>query len=136
MTDGTRLPHGRGVGPRGPAAALAAVLCALQALVLVGLAVFYLVELSRGEGSDRARVVSSAVLIVAFAALLAVMAWLWWRGSTWPKTATVVWNALLVAVALLDLLPAGQTTVALLMTVVAVLTIAAALATRRTSRPA
>jgi len=104
-------------------------LCLVQALVLVGLAVFYLVELFAGAGSDRARVLVSAVLILVVAAALALLARLWWSGSTWATTPTVLWNLLLVPVAL-SVVQAGQLLLGILLVVVLVPTILAALAGR------
>jgi len=104
-------------------------LCLVQALVLVGLAVFYLVELFAGAGSDQARVLVSAVLILVVAAALALLARLWWSGSTWATTPTVLWNLLLVPVAL-SVVQAGQLLLGILLVVVLVPTILAALAGR------
>lgn len=77
---------------------VAGVLCALQALTLVGFVVFYLVELVRGASDDPTRVVMSAVLIAVFAALLGLVARAWLRGANWPNTPTIVWNVLLLPV--------------------------------------
>jgi len=104
-------------------------LCLVQALVLVGLAVFYLVELFAGAGSDQARVLVSAVLILVVAAALALLARLWWSGSTWATTPTVLWNLLLVPVAL-SVVQAGQLLLGILLVMVLVPTILAALAGR------
>lgn len=77
---------------------VAGVLCAVQALTLVGFVVFYLVELVRGASDDPTRVVMSAVLIAVFAALLGLVARAWLRGANWPNTPTIVWNVLLLPV--------------------------------------
>ncbi|HET8970886.1 MAG TPA: hypothetical protein VFN19_07495, partial [Candidatus Nanopelagicales bacterium] len=59
----------------------AGAICLLHVLALLGVAVFYGVELSRGEGSSRTTVVMSGLLILVFAALLALLARLWFVGS-------------------------------------------------------
>ena len=76
----------------------AAGVCFLQGAVLGGFGLFYLVELARGEGSDAARVLTSALLILGFAAALAGLGRLWLGVSRWPVTPTVLWNVLLVPV--------------------------------------
>jgi len=87
---------------------VAGALCLVQALVLVGFAVFYLLELLAGAGSDRSRVVVSVVLFLVFAGGLGWLAQLWWSGSTWATTPTVLWNVLLVPVAI-SVFQSGQT---------------------------
>ncbi len=114
---------------RTAAGTLTAALCLLHALVLTGLAAYYLVELTAGAGSDRARVLTSAVLILVFAVLLAVLARLWWTGSRWATTPTIVWNIVLVPVAV-TLLQAGQVVLGAALAVVAVLGVVAAAAGR------
>lgn len=81
-------------GPR----RLAAVLTGLQALALVGFAAFYVYELVIGEGSDTARVLMSAVLILVGGLGLAALTRGWLGGAHWPRTPTLVWSALLVPV--------------------------------------
>lgn len=82
---------------RGPRR-VAAVLTGVQALALLGFAVFYLYELAVGEGSDPVRVVMSAALIALFAVGLGVLARAWLGDAAWPKTPTIVWSALLFPV--------------------------------------
>lgn len=72
---------------------------ALQALVLVGLAAFYVVEMIEGGTDDLTRAATSTVLILVFAVLLIVLALGWHRGADWPRTPTLLWNALLLPVA-------------------------------------
>lgn len=84
--------------PRDPFRAVAAGICALQALVLLGFVVFYLWELTQGSSDDAVRVVMSALLILVFAVGIAALARGWVRGDNWPNTPTVVWNALLLPV--------------------------------------
>ena len=77
---------------------MAAGICALQALVLVGFVGFYLWELTQDSSDDAVRVVMSALLILVFAVGIAALARGWVRGDNWPNTPTVVWNALLLPV--------------------------------------
>ncbi len=72
---------------------------------------------------------TSAVLILVFAVLLAVLARLWWTGSRWATTPTIVWNIVLVPVAV-TLLQAGQVVIGAALAVVAVLGVVAAAAGR------
>jgi cytochrome b561 len=84
--------------PRDPFRAVAAAICGLQALALLGFVVFYVWELTQDSADDVARVVMSALLILVFAVGIAAMARGWVRGDNWPNTPTVVWNALLLPV--------------------------------------
>lgn len=77
---------------------LAALSLGAQAVVLVGFAVFYIYELSIGEGSDAVRVVMSALVIALGGIGLAVVTRGWLRGSWWPRTPTIVWSLLLLPV--------------------------------------
>ena len=78
--------------PRDPFRAVAAGVCGLQALALLGFVVFYLWELTQDSSDDVARVVMSALLILVFAVGIGAMARGWVRGDNWPNTPTVVWN--------------------------------------------
>ena len=82
---------------RGPRLA-AALLTGLQALALLGFALFYLYELAIGEGSDPVRVVMSALLIAVFAVGLGAIARGWLGDAAWPRTPTIVWSVLLFPV--------------------------------------
>lgn len=104
---------------------LAAALCGLHALVLLGFCVFYLWELVQGAGDDPTRVVMSVVLIAVFAVLLGVVGRAWLRGANWPNTPTIVWNLLLLPVAW-SLFQAGRGVLALGLAVVGVLGVVAA----------
>jgi hypothetical protein len=84
--------------PRDPFRAVAAGICALQALALLGFVGFYLWELTQDSAADVTRVVMSALLILVFAVGIAALARGWVRGDNWPSTPTVVWNALLLPV--------------------------------------
>lgn len=114
---------------RDPFRLVAGLLSGLQALSLVGVVAFYLWELGRGASDDATRVVMSAVLIAVFAALLAVVARGWLRGQDWPKTATVVWNVLLLPVAW-SLVQADQRWVGVLLGAVALAGVVAAVGAR------
>ncbi len=99
VSDPSPVPDAaRAVRPVHRARTVAAVLCGLEAVALVAFAGFYVYELALGLGTDPARVVMSAVLIVLAAAGLAVLARGWLRWTRWPRTPTVVWHLLLVPV--------------------------------------
>ena len=110
---------------RDPFRLLAAALCGLQAVVLLGFCAFYLWELVQGAGDDPTRVVMSIVLIAVFAVLLGVLGRAWLRGANWPNTPTIVWNVLLLPVAW-SLFQAGRGVWALALGVVGILGIVAA----------
>jgi hypothetical protein len=114
---------------------VAAGVCTLQAVALLGFCVFYLWELTRGEGDDPTRVVMSALLIALFSVALAALGWAWWRGSNWPGTPTLVWNVLLLPVAW-SLLQSGQPAVAGVVALVAVTATVASLRADTTQEPA
>ena len=110
---------------RDPFRLIAAALCGLQALVLLGFCAFYLWELVQGAGDDPTRVVMSIVLIAVFAVLLGVLGRGWLQGANWPNTPTIVWNVLLLPVAW-SLFQAGRGVLALALAVVGVLGVVAA----------
>lgn len=112
---------------RSLARAVSAALCLIQALVLAGIAAFYVVELIAGGGDDATRVVVSTVFILVVALGLGVLARLWWEGSTWARAPTVVWNLLLVPVAY-SLFQSGQSIVGALVGLAALASLAAAAA--------
>jgi hypothetical protein len=115
--------------PSDPLRRVAGVLCALHAAALLGVVVFYVWELGQGASDDATRVVMSAVLIAVFAVLLALVARGWLRGQDWPKTATVVWNVLLLPVAW-SLVQADRVLVGVVLGVVAVAGVVAAVGAR------
>ncbi|WP_235543482.1 MULTISPECIES: hypothetical protein [unclassified Phycicoccus] len=84
--------------PRDLFRAVAAGICALQALALLGFVGFYLWELTQDSSDDATRVVMSALLILVFAVGIGALARGWVRGDNWPSTPTAVWNALLLPV--------------------------------------
>jgi hypothetical protein len=111
----------------------AAAVCVLHVLVLLALAVFYGLELLRGEGSNPTTVAMSGLLILVFAALLALLARVWFVGSSRGVVPTFVWNGLLIPV-IVALYGAGESVIAtglLVLVVLGVLTTAGALATKR-----
>lgn len=105
----------------------AAVASLGEALVLLALALFYAYETASGAAADVARAVTSGVLILVFAVLLLVVARGWSRGADWPRTPTLLWNALLLPVAW-SLHDAGRTLLAVGVAGVALGSIVAALA--------
>ena len=113
--------------------ALAAALCLLQALTLVGFAGFYLVELVAGGAGDVGAVAMSLALFLVVAAGLAYLARRWWTGSGAVTTPTVVWNVLLVPV-VVGLIQSGQLVLAVVLAVVVLLAIVAALTAARAGR--
>ena len=82
------VPDPSSRGPR----RLAALLTGLQALALAGFAVYYVVELVLGEGSDAIRVLMSALLILLGGVGLGLLARGWLGSAQWPRTPTLVWN--------------------------------------------
>lgn len=73
-------------------------ICAVHAVALVGLGVFYVWEVVRGEQDSVARAATSAVLIVVVALGLGLLARGWLRRASWARTPTMVWDALLLPV--------------------------------------
>ena len=71
----------------------------VEALVLLGFVVFYGYGILSGGTSDVVRAVTSGLLILVFAIGLLVVARGWLQGRDWPRTPTVLWNALLLPVA-------------------------------------
>ena len=121
--------------PRDPFRAVAAGICALQALALLGFVGFYLWELTQDSSDDATRVVMSALLILVFAMGIAALARGWVRGDNWPSTPTVVWNALLLPVGW-SLVQSDRGLVGALVIVIALLGIIAAIRADTTDRDA
>ncbi|GAA2034885.1 hypothetical protein GCM10009740_26970 [Terrabacter terrae] len=115
---------------------MAGLLTLLEALVVLGFAVFYAYEMVTGATDDLTRAATSGVLILIFGLGLLVLARGWSRAADWPRTPTLLWNALLLPVAW-SLHESGRTPVALAVGAVAVASIVAALAApgRRDPRP-
>ena len=93
----TPVAHRTGTSRRWTQAA--AIVCALQGLALVGFVGFYIYEIALGAADDLGRAVMSCVLMAAFALGLLALARGWRRDLDWPRTPTIVWNALLLPVA-------------------------------------
>jgi len=134
VTQSTPEPMPHGLSNRSPAqrswAVAAGVVCLLHVLVLAGLAVFYAVEFSRGEGNPTT-VLMSGVLILVVAALMAVLARVWFVGSRRAAVPTFLWNGLLIPV-VVALYGAQETAIAtglLLLVVLGLVTTVGALAT-------
>lgn len=113
----------------------AAAVCGVQALLLLGIAGFYALELVRGEGSSTANLVLSLVLIVVVALLIVVLARVWWVGSTRATVPTVVWNGLLIPV-VVALYGAGDRLIATGVLALVVLGIGTAVTAARAARAA
>ncbi|WP_323096730.1 hypothetical protein [Intrasporangium sp. YIM S08009] len=107
---------------------LTGALTLLEALVVVGFAGFFAYEIATGATSTVTTAVMSGLLILVFGVGLGLLARGWFRGRDWPRTPTLLWNALLLPVAW-SLHDAGRTPVALGVAAVALVSIGAALAT-------
>jgi len=114
---------------RDPFRLVAGLLCGLHVAVLLGFVGFYLWELGQGAADDALRAVLSTVLIAVFAVLLGLVARGWLRGQDWPKTATVVWNVLLLPVSW-SLFQGGQRVVGVVLGLVALAGAVAAVGAR------
>lgn len=80
-------------------ALVAAVVCLIEAALLLVTAVLYGLELVDDRAVDANTASMSLVVCLIFAILLAVLAAAWRKGAYWPRTATLVWNALLLPAA-------------------------------------
>ena len=103
----------------------AGLLTLLEAVAVLGFAGFYVYEMVTGATEDLTRAATSGALILVFGLGLLALARGWSRAADWPRTPTVLWNALLLPVAW-SLHESGRTPVALAVGVVAVASIAAA----------
>ncbi len=121
-TDPTDPPRRPGRAP-----VVAALLTALEALVLLAFAGFYAYEIVVGAADSLTTAMTSAALILVFGIALLFVARGWARGQGWPRTPTVVWNALLLPVAW-SLRESDQTLIAVAVAALALAGIAAALA--------
>lgn len=75
---------------------VAAVLVGLEALVIAGIAFFYLVELILGEGSDAMIVLMSALTMVVFVVGLSYVSVGLWRRHPRAQAPAIAFNFLLV----------------------------------------
>lgn len=116
--------------PPGPGASSArlvvAALCVLEGIVLLGFAGFYAYEIAIGESASVARAVMSMLLILIGGIALLLLARGWRTGESWPRTPTIVWNALLLPVAW-SMLQADRTAVAMSLGLLAIMSVVAAL---------
>lgn len=94
--------------------------------MVLGLAGFYAYEISIGATDSVTRALTSGILILGFGIFLLFMARGWARRATWPRTPTILWNALLLPVAW-SLLESEQVAIALGVGALAVASIAAAI---------
>ncbi len=102
-------------------------LSALEGLVLLGLAGFYGYEIAVGASDSVARAVMSTLLILVGGVALLLLARGWRSGGSWPRTPTIVWNALLVPVAW-SLHQGGKSAIGLALAVLALVSVVAAIA--------
>ena len=128
VTDPSSAPTPANPAPTGAPQRLAGALTLLEALVVVGFAVFFAYEIATGATSTVATAVTSGLLILVFGVGLGLLARGWFRGRDWPRTPTLLWNALLLPVAW-SLHDSDRMPVALGVAVVALVSIGAALAT-------
>lgn len=110
-----------------PARLTAAAATGVQAVGVAAAAGYYVVELARGRGAQPAGVVSSVALFVVVALALGVLTSGWLRGAGWPRTATIVWDLVLVPV-VVALVQAGQVRLAAVLGAVVVVAVGSALA--------
>lgn len=103
----------------------AGLLTLVEAVAVLGFAGFYVYEMVTGATDDLTRAATSGALILVFGVGLLALARGWAHAADWPRTPTVLWNALLLPVAW-SLHEAGRTPVALAVAVVAVASIGAA----------
>jgi len=103
----------------------AGLLTLVEAVAVLGFALFYVYEMVTGATDDLARAATSGVLILVFGLGLLALARGWARAADWPRTPTVLWNALLLPVAW-SLHESDRTPLALAVGVLAVASIAAA----------
>jgi hypothetical protein len=101
------------------------LLTLVEAVAVLGFALFYVYEMVTGATDDLTRAATSGVLILVFGLGLLALARGWARAADWPRTPTVLWNALLLPVAW-SLHESDRTPVALAVALVAVASIAAA----------
>ncbi|WP_076258331.1 hypothetical protein [Intrasporangium flavum] len=127
-TDPSPAPTPATPATPGAAQRLAGALTLLQALVVVGFAGFFAYEIATGATSTVTTAVMSGLLILVFGVGLGLLARGWFRGRDWPRTPTLLWNALLLPVAW-SLHDSDRTPVALGVAAVALVSIGAALAT-------
>lgn len=104
---------------------------AVQAITLVVVAVVDLA--SAGSDAQPSRAVASAVAIVLLAGCVGVLAYLLLRRPVRARTATVVWNLVMVPVGV-DLFQAGQQLLGIALLLVAAAAIVAAILAERAAR--
>lgn len=88
------LPFAPSAPPR-----VAGGVCLVEAVLLLVTAGMYGLELLAGEAFDANTASMSLVVSLIFAILLVVLGMSWLRGREWPRTPTIVWNALLLPAA-------------------------------------
>lgn len=126
MSDDAAAPGAPAASPR----RLASGLLGAQALTLAGFAAYYIAKLVSGDVNDVTRVLMSAAVILVFAATLVAVARALWLGTSWARSATIVWQLLLLPVGV-SLVQSGQAGIGAAVLVVAVLTIGASVMDRR-----
>lgn len=105
------------------------MLAVLEGVLLLGFSGFFGYEIAVGATDDTTRAATSGMLILVFGLFLLFLARGWARRSDWPRTPTLLWNALLLPVAW-SLYQSGRGLVAFGVAIVAVASIVAALGAR------
>lgn len=105
------------------------LLSATEGVLLLGFSAFFGYEISAGATDDVVRGATSGALILVFALFLLFLARGWARRADWPRTPTLLWNALLLPVAW-SLWQSNRALVSLGVAVVAICSIVAALGAR------
>lgn len=113
---------------------VAAILCVVEAAALAALCVLYVLEIIRGASDSLGRAVVGVLLIALVALGLAVLAKGWLGTAAWARTPTMVWNALLLPVAL-SLAQSGHPALGLLVGAVALAALVAAVVARSADQP-
>lgn len=99
MTDSTPVPQPQPTDapvPLSRAARIAGTVCALETVAGLALIVVYVIGLVGHRETSLFVSLSSLLLLVIFTVTWALMTVQWWRGETWPRMLTLVFNLLLL----------------------------------------
>jgi hypothetical protein len=123
-------------GVRTPATRIAAALLALEALVLVILTGWQIVEMVAGELTSIMTSVALVVLTLIAAVGVAAFAFAVWTGKSWGRSGGIVTQVLIVAIAIGSVQGgAGHWAIALTLAAPAVVTFIALIGSARGSAP-
>ncbi len=107
----------------------------LQSCALLGFSAFFGYEIGHGATDDLTRAGTLGGLILVFAIAAGLLGRAWLRGAGWPRTPTMLWNALLVPVAW-SLHDAGRNAIGLAVAVLALAGLVGAVRADGRHRPA